>query len=342
MRFCLSGSLTWTLATALGLSAGAYAADSAPERAGELPRPAAAAEADGVDEPADAMVKLILVPSNVNLNRSISFDDAGEPQHRNNQLSIGLRCFYETQATPLSCRDLEITSAITSAGEELEIDPNQQRRNAQNIHANRQRHGKPYFDLYPNLPAPTRPAAFIRELRGQIKIDLSRGPERVLRLSPVSEYVGKRFRVTDMNDSPMSMRWIQAQDNQPGMVEWTYARSLEPLVQDIKFYRRNGVELEVNGRGSGGDNTSRSQRFEVGAADEVVMVVRLFREAQTVEVPFVVRDLPLPVAQPGGPRFDLAIATEPVGEGGPPVPIDEGPADVAAPGIHDLPIIILD
>ncbi len=342
MRYCFLGAMTWGVITALGLSAVALAADGVIDRPRELAGPAAAGELDPVEPLEASTVKLTLVPSNVNLNRSISFDDAGEPQHRNNQMSIGLRCFYDTLATPLSYGDLEITSAMTSAGEELEIDPNQQRRNAQNIHANRQRQGKPYFDLYLNLPAPTRPAEFLRELRGQLKMDLSRGPERVLRFSPVSEYLGKRFRVTDMNDSPMSMRWIEASDGQPAMVEWTYALSLEPLVQEIKFYRRNGVELEVNRRGSGGDNTSRSQRFEVGAGDDVVMVVRLFREAHTVEVPFVVRDVPLPIAQPGGPRFDLAIATEPLGVDGEAGLGDAGPADVVAPDANDLPIIILD
>lgn len=304
------------------------------------PEPAAEAIAG-----ADDVVVLNLVPSNFNLTRSISFDEAGDPQHRNNQLSINFRCFYETPSTPLSYRDMEIISVITSAGEELEIDPNQQRRHQQNIQPNRQRNGKPYFDMYLNVPAPMRHAELIREVRGTLKMELSRGPERVLRFSPVSKYLGKRFRVTDMDDSPMSMKWIDAQDNQPAMIEWTFARSIEPLVQEVKFYRRNGAEFEANQRGGGGNNDTRSQRFAVGPADDVIMVVRLFRQTRTVEVPFVARDLPLPIAEPQGPRFDLAIATEPMGQ---PVGIKAGeirgvePADVARPGENDMPMIILD
>lgn len=301
---------------------------------------AAAEPVAGADD-----VVLNLVPSNFSLNRSISFDENGEPQHRNNQLSINFRCFYETPSTPLSYRDMQITSVITSAGEELEIDSNRQRRHQQNIQPNRQRNGKPYFDMYLNLPAPVRHAELIREVRGTLKMELSRGPERVLRFSPVSKYLGKRFRVTDMGDSPMSMKWIDAENNQPATIEWTFARSIEPLVQEVKFYRRNGVEFEANQRGGGGNNDTRSQRFAVGPADDVIMVVRLFRDTRTVEVPFVARDLPLPIAEPQGPRFDLAVVTEPMGQ---PIGIEDAqmgidePVDVAQPGENDMPIIILD
>ncbi|MEM1028022.1 MAG: hypothetical protein AAGJ38_08045 [Planctomycetota bacterium] len=294
--------------------------------------------------PAEAdQVVLTLVPSNFNLNRSISFDENGEPRHRNNQLSINFRCFYEAVSLPLSYRDLQVTSILTSAGEELEIDPNQQRRHQQTIRPNRQRNGKPYFDIYLNLPAPRRHAETIRELRGSVQMRLSRGPERVLRFAPVSEYLGKRFRVTDMDDSPMSMQWVEARDNQPAMLEWTFARSIEPMIQEVKFYRRNGVEFEVPQRGGGGDQTTRSQRYAVDAADDLIMVVSLFRSTRTVEVPFVVNDVPLPIAEPDGPRFDLAIATQPMGE---PVGLEarevELPADIAQPGENDLPIIILE
>ncbi|MBB6431661.1 hypothetical protein [Algisphaera agarilytica] len=291
----------------------------------------------------DPGIELNLVPSNFNLNRSISFDDQGEPRHRNNQLSINFRCFYETDTKPLSYRDIEITSVITSAGEELEVDPNRQNRHQQQIHANRQRNGKPYFDIYVNLPAPSRHADEITELRGKLKMELSQGPERVLRFSPLSDYVDKKFRVTDMDDSPMSISLIEAHNNQPAMIEWRYARSIEPLIQEIKFYRRNGVEFEANRHGGNSDNTSRSQRFSVGPADDVIMVVRLFRQTRTVEVPFVVRDMPLPVAEPRGPRFDLAIATEPLGGAVGLEPVDgEVPVGPGAPGENDLPIIILE
>lgn len=343
MRILFYCALIVGLASAVGLSDQVRAAGEPDAR----PVGRAADHQDVPDRLADpphdaADVKLTLVPSNFNLNRSISFDEAGEPRHRQDQLSINFRCFYETQATPLAYRDLEIISAITSAGEELEVDPNRQRRQVQNIRPDRQRNGKPYFDLYFNLPAPTRHAQTIRELRGHIQMDLSRGPERVLRLSPVSDYVGKRFSVTDMDDSPMSMRWIEADNNQPAMLEWTHARSIESLVQEVKFYRRNGVEFEAVQRGGGSDTTTRNLRFAVDAIEDVVMVVRLFRETRTVEVPFVVHDLPLPVADPAGPRFDLAIATQAIGAAGIEVVPGKDLVDGLQPGENDLPIIILD
>ncbi|MEM9419163.1 MAG: hypothetical protein AAGA25_08970 [Planctomycetota bacterium] len=311
--------------------------------------PIAEENAEGDVEAAPAVIAenpgvvLTLAPSNFNLNRSISFDDKGMPQHRNDQLSINFYCFYDTPSKPLAYRDMEITSVITSAGEELSIDPNRHNRRHQQIHANRQRNGKPYFDLYVNLPAPTQHAEEITELRGKLKMELSKGPERVLRLAPVSKYVGKNFRITDMDDSPMSIRWIEAQDNQPAMIEWTYARSIESLVQETKFYRRNGVEFEPNRRGGSGNNNTRSQRFAVGPAEDVIMVVTLFRQTRTVEVPFVARNLPLPIAEPQGPRFDLAVATEPVGGAIELAPGEAAePAGPGVPGDNDLPIIIIE
>jgi len=314
--------------------------------AGDGERPIAEAlDADALAEEAkdkgEAAVKLTFEPTQVSINRSISFDEKGKPRHRRNQLNIRLRCFYESAALPLTYGELKIDSVMTSAGETLAVDPNQNnRRNRQQVRENRLHQDRPYFDLNLNLPAPTRSAQAIAEVRGQITMELSLGPERVIRLAPLSKYLGKRFQVTDMDDTPMSLELAVPRNNQPTVVELTHNRKLQSLIREVSFYDARGTVIESRYRGSSthNNNTAMTQRYGLNPPDNAVMVIKLFRQTQDVVVPFVLRDVPLPVAEPEDLRFDLAVATEPFDRNKPVV----APNGDEGPGRNDLRVIILD
>ncbi len=320
MRFTPHHRRFASVLAALLTAATAHAAD-----------PVAAAEPVAAEDLAiDLDVKLTLQPSNVSINRSISFDEAGKPRHRNEQLQVNFYCFYESAVPPLSYRDLKVDSVITSSGEALTIDPDQHRRNNQQIQANRQREGRPYFNLYVQVPAPTRPAETLREVRGTVTLDLPRGPQRVIRLAPASKFLGKRFRVVDVDDSIWQLDRLEPEGNEQPMVGLTHARQLQNLIQEIEFYTAQGNAIETNGGGWSGGNQEITRRFRLDLPDDAVILIKLYRKARSVEVPFVATEVPLPMPMPQGPVFDLAIATLPLEEAVPRGDGEAGPEELEA------------
>lgn len=105
----------------------------------------------------DAPMVLEARPSSVQLSQSVNFDQDGNVNHESNSLSINLNLFYDDAIQPMAYGDLVLTRAITSSGEQLEFDPEQNNRRARRIHGNRQQNGRPYFNSYFNLPVPERP-----------------------------------------------------------------------------------------------------------------------------------------------------------------------------------------
>lgn len=301
------------------------------------PVPAPRGNEEAQDAAALPAINLHLVPNQVSINRSISFDDNGEQRSGNHNLSVGFRCEYATDDQPLSYSDIKLTSVVTSAGESLDINSDRHRQRAnQTIQPDRRHNGKPFFNLYLNLPAPRQAAESLREIRGTIKMQLSDGPERAIRLSPISKYLGKRFKITDMDDTPMSLRLQQRNENEPPQLEFIHPRSAQPLIRDISFVDARGQKLEVRRRGTHGSNDEMRQQFDQ-PDDKSTMIIRLFRQTREIEVPFVVRDVPLPVPEPGEPQFDFALETEPVNMANAAQPaVDEGNRG------EDVRVIILD
>ncbi|MEO1237095.1 MAG: hypothetical protein AAFX76_09935 [Planctomycetota bacterium] len=325
--------LMWVIAmtATLGLPLEAH---SAPGNAPE----AEPAKADGASE---SEIALRVVPTHLTINRSISFDENGEPTNQTDQLNARLRCTYDGEPPLLAYRDLTWESAVTSAGETLDIPANARRGHTQPIRRDRRQTGPPSFDLHLNLPAPQRPARHLEELRGTVTLRVAEGDERVIRLAPLSDYLGKRFRVVDMGDATMSLRGVPGAGGRTGQIELTHPSDLQPLIQEVAFTTAMGGELSAQRRGASTRNNATTQRFAIEPPDGAALVIKLYRGAREIDVPVVVRDVPLPDVEPAAPRFDLAIATQPLDA---PFPIAPGPdAPAAVPADPDaLPVILVE
>ncbi|MEM7625420.1 MAG: hypothetical protein AAF333_07325 [Planctomycetota bacterium] len=328
--------LAWTIGMTCGLVASIGQAATTDE---ENASPEAAVNAVDAAPDDPPRIRLTLVPNQVSVNRSVSFNEHGQLRNQNHQLSVGFRCLYETDDQPLSYSKLVLTSITTSAGESLDVNSNQHHhRSNQTIQANRRHQGKPFFNIYFNLPAPRFPAESLREIRGTVTMQLSEGPERVIRLSPISKYLGKRFKVIDMDDTPMSLRLQERGENMPVQLEFSHPRAAQSLIRDISFYDARGVKLEIRQRGSGSSNDEMRRYFEL-VDDKSTMVVRLFRQTREATVPFVARHVPLPVPEPAEEQFDFALETEPVEMANADFPAAEDDLEAAGEDAH---IIILE
>jgi hypothetical protein len=289
-----------------------------------------------INEPEDEPdVKLKFRPNSVSLNRSISFDEHGNARHRSENLSINLMCSYRADQPPLGYRGLTLESATTSAGEALDVTEvnqrNQGRHGGMNHHGN-QRQAE--FQVYFNLPTPKRFATTIREIRGTMTLLLSEGEPRAIRLDPLSKYVDRRFRIADMEDLTMSLTKIDPAENEAGRLEFTHPRRAQPLIQQVRFFGRGGVDLEMRRRGSMSSNDRVTLRYALPPLEQTAMVIELFRGTSEVELPFVIHDVPLPVPEREQDPVDLAVRTVPLAEAKKP--------GVGDPGAGNVEVILID
>ena len=280
-------------------------------------------------------IRLEFRPNQVSLNRSISFDENGEPRHRQENLSVNLMCRYVSEHKPLGYTNVVFESAETSSGEMLDVNElNQQNQRRQFHH-----HGDngSEFQLYFSLPSPKRFANSIKELRGTMTLELSEGEARGIRLEPIEKFLDRRFRIADMDGLVFSLK--KAGDDNPhraGRLEFIHPRHAQPLIQEVRFYSQQGMPLDANRQGSSSSNSEVRQYYEMPQGENNVMVIELFRSTQTVEVPFVIRDIPLPVPEAADAPIDLAVETVPLAEA------DRAGKRGAGAAMENLEVILLE
>ncbi len=259
-------------------------------------------------------------PASLQVSRSVRFDVDGQRQNEQGNLSLNLYLFVDADRPPGAYRDLTVTSAVTSSGEALKIDPNQ-RRSEHRLRLNQRNDERPYFNAYFNLPAPSRPCRSLRELRGKVTLIVPRGELKQVTLAPFSKYARQRVRVVNIPDSRIV---IKREPQREGRVRITYDRSMAPLVKEVVFVDGDGVKIEPQRSSGGGSSGVDVYRYyEVALPDDGGVRIRLYEGTDEIDATFQLKDIPMPGMEDGA-GFDLAVAAEPIrqaqaqeAEGGP-------------------------
>lgn len=286
------------LVVAMGWGDAAWAAPGAPAAAG-----------DGAEPLPDAPLVLEARPASVQLSRSVNFDQDGNISNEHNSLSINLNIVYDDAIRPVAYGDLELTRVITSSGERLDFDPDQNSRGARRIHRNRRQDGRPFFNSYFNLPVPERPCESIRLIEGQMTLTLPHGEIKQATLAPWSRFVDQRVRVTNV---PGSMIVLRKQEN--GNVKIEFDRALDQQVTEVVFVDGKNAPLEARQQGSGSGGSLAYRYYAVDVPDDGGVWVRLYPQTRQQRASFAARDVPMPGGADGQPAFDLAVKAVDLGQ----------------------------
>lgn len=286
------------LVSIVGWGGAAWAAPGAPavvgDDAGPLP---------------DAPLVLEARPSSVQVSRSVNFDQDGNIRNEHDSLSVNLNIIYDDAIRPVAYGDLELTRVITSSGERLDFDPDQNNRGARRIHRNRQQDGRPFFNSYFNLPVPEQPCESIRLIEGRVTLTLPHGEIKQAALAPWSRFVDRRVRVTNV---PGSIIVLRKQEN--GNVKIEFDRALDQQVTEVVFVDGKNAPLEARQQGSGSGGSLAYRYYAVDVPDDGGVWVRLYPQTRQQRASFAARGVPMPGGAAGRPAFDLAVKAVDLGQ----------------------------
>ncbi|MEM1209764.1 MAG: hypothetical protein AAGI54_10900 [Planctomycetota bacterium] len=267
---------------------------------------------EAVDEAEPALPEVRVRVQGVNYNESIQFDENGQERHRHRNFNVQLRVHVDGAEDLVSYGGVEVSSALTSAGERLTA-PNQHHRHGRHPIMQRQRFGGGGHEFHASfqLSVPNLSADAIEELRGTVKLLMARGEVKQAALIPIQLYDGRPVRVVGIEGVRVTVKRMEQQ----GMVRVEFPVSGPPLEGATFLDEHRQAIPTPQSRGGGTTNDRAYQDFGLRLPDDGGVLLRWRGEVEEVEVPFVVTDVPLPGQRGGG--VELSVVARPVGDGDP-------------------------
>ena len=295
-----------------------------PAHAADGPSPANAGPPMVPAEVTAGDVTLRLYPNQISIDRSRRFDDQGKTTQRNNRLSMYFQCAVTTERTVLAYRDGGVDRLRDGWDREVALPaPNDRGRgnNWVTLQPNRHRgrnDGATQFSFGFNTDTPAEDVQVLSEVGGRIELKVADGDLRAIRLAPLGDYLGKRLRIRDMDDLQIVVERTDERGEQG--VRLSLPAEWMPQIRAVRF-------LSAEGRVLPGGDSSRQRRqgaiesrtYRNAPADDATMEIQVFPGVEVIEVPWTVRDVPLPASEEDGAVGELALDTEALG-GGPQIP----------------------
>jgi len=268
-------------------------------------------------------VSVRIHPNQIGIDRSRRFDEQGRTQQLNNRMSMYFQVAITSERTVLAYRDLGVDRLRDGWDRELTLpdESNRGRNGWTTIQPNRHRgqnDAATQFSFGFNTEAPGADVRVLSEVGGRIGLRVAEGELRAIRLAPLGDYLGKRLRVRDMGD----VRLMVGRNNERGEagVQLSLPAERMPQIREVRFF-------SAEGRGLPGGDSSWQRRqggtetrvYRAAPPDTATMEIRVYPGVEELNLPWTVRDVPLPAPADAGPAEELALDTQPLG-GGPQIP----------------------
>jgi len=249
-------------------------------------------------------------PNSISFRSYLHFDEQGEVRSQQHSLDLNVQVSCPQDLGVMGYRVAGIDKAVTSAGEALEAkQPNHfgDRFQRMRHHGN----GPMRFNIGVNLPLPTKRALRLKEVSGRVRFSVADGPRRKAVLDPVKKYVNKRIHINDFDGSR-----LRVEREGDGQVKVTMNNNLMSLFEEAKFHDADGRSLDTRGWGSGSRGDTQYRSYRVSLPEDGRVVLYYYTNKREVELPFVVKDVPLPKPPDAEPATHLSIDAEPVDQMG--------------------------
>lgn len=244
-----------------------------------------------------------VVPASFQANSYVHFDDEGQVRNEQHNLSLNLNVFFDAEVNPRSYRNVQIDRIVTAADERLEAQHHH--RNEAMIHHHQHGQQPPRFNIGFQLPHPQLSTDRIRTLRGSMEVVVGVGPERHAVLGPVAKILGKRVRVAEFPNSSLTVT-----RDEHNRMRLEMNGELMSLLSNVRFYTADGKEMPAQAQGSGSSGNTHYRYYQFNLPDDGRIAMTFLSGTRTVEVPFELEDLRLPVPHQEGDA-ELVIHAEP-------------------------------
>lgn len=239
------------------------------------------------------LAPLELRVSNIQLNAYANFDEQGKLQNQNQNCYLGIRVRLPDDRPMLGIREVNAARMDTDLGQSV-LSP-QSRVNMGRSYNFRQNQNEWQHMSIPML-LPDAKARRLREVSGTVTVQIGRLPVRVALLPTIKELDGRRARIEGLGGNPIvrvGASLTQRGNNVPPRIDLHLSQSDAVLIEQIQF-RRNGSNLSGSFEGTNGSNNSIQLMFRCPGADEQTQVeIGFYDSIEEVEMPFVLRDVPL-------------------------------------------------
>jgi len=239
----------------------------------------------------------------VNIDRRLSFDEQGAVRHESNRLSLSMQCELTAETRPSTYLMTDMEPIKTTGGQtlvpQLDTSPNMIHRGNDN--------GPISFGVSLSFEEFGQAKGKIQKIAGKVRLQMPTGDMQRARLGPFAEVSNTRATLVGYPGDWLRVR----KDDNYTRVEMS--RALYDRVADIRFVNGKGRAINGNDRGSswGGSQVSRS--YDLILPGDGVVVVDFYPRLETVDVPFEIKDVPMPQGEKKD-VFDMAIVPVPAAD----------------------------
>ena len=292
---------------AVAWTAGPVHAEDAPAAGSDPP-------AVGIAEVQQDEVTLRVYPTRISADRTRSFDRRGHTNGRSNRLSVNLQADITTGRTVLASRNGRVEQVRDEKGQALPLPKGNTRYGTGWSRVRTPRRGgdeQPDANVSFNasLGVPEPHVRMLAEVSGRIELLVTDADLRVVRLAPLSEFLGKRLRIRDMEDAAMMVERVGENGAAALQIAMSDDRMLQ--VKDVRFFSAEGRRLpggEASRERSYDDVKTRAYRD--APPDTATVEIEVYPSAERVDIPWTLRNLPLPAV--ADDVADVTVETRPL------------------------------
>lgn len=229
---------------------------------------------------------ITLLPKQIDLSTSTSYNDSGLYQRTQTQLRISLRIKPEAGLQLAACRGVTLTSATTDSGETILPSTERGTSNGQETFGEHEREQRSY-DINLTLGSPKQAIGAIKSLTGTATFAVASGTAKQATIAPLKEWLGKAVNLESINEE------ITVERTKDGTT-LSGSRELFDRLQKVTFTDGSGNELKTTGWGGGSSNNNSYYRtWSTQIPDDGGLTLQFMPELKEVVVPFSFTDLPL-------------------------------------------------
>lgn len=248
-----------------------------------------------VEKAAEPAVRIY--PEMVSLNINQYFDESGKPRNASADLRVELALKPNGGRQLLACRGVQVSTAITDAGEVLK--PRQRGMEMGVETFSQHERERDDYDVSVMFAAPASPQG-IAKLAGSITLAVAAGEPTQSELKPLKDYLGKALLLEGM-DQPITIT------RENGRITVRSSREAFERIDAVKGARADGRAIDFNGWGGGSNGDDYYRNYSADVPDDGAVTIRLLPAASEITVPFSLGPIPLLAAPAAVPAQAVRV-----------------------------------
>lgn len=247
---------------------------------------------------------ITLLPKQIELSTTTSFNESGAYQRTQSQLRLNLRIKPEAGLQLAACRGVTLTTAIADSGESILPSAERSSSNGKETFHEQEREQASY-DINVTLGSPKQAIGAIKTITGTMTVAVATGAAKQATVTPLKDWLGKAVNLESINEE------ITIERTKDGTTV-NGSREFFDRLQKVTFTDGEGHELKTNGWGGGSNNDGYYRTWTTQIPDDGGITMQFMPELKEVVVPFSFSDLPLKsVTQEKKPAATIKVTDVP-------------------------------